>query len=641
MSVYASVRPAYKINNQQMKRVLYYLIPFVLLTVITVVEIQAQNENVPASAQSSKRSRKSREKPEQALVKKKPIPARNIKTTGNWMSSAVAFDDVNKGTSISNPIEIASAEQLAYLAKQVKEGNNYAGKHFKLMADINLNGREWTPIGTSDAFDAFDADNVNNDDHSLRFCGSFHGDGHKIEKMAITKGGDYSGLFGACGTGSHIEKLHIVDCYVRGRMIVGGMVGELVNGSVSDCSVSGNVIASNECVGGIVGINNGTIVNSQTSVTVFGNSSDTGGLAGASGDRMPGVVDHCKATGTVSGYWNVGGLIGRNNGVVSNSQASGDVIGEEWVGGLIGWTDKGMVSFCQASGNVNGFFDVGGLVGFNGYLKSTVQINNSHATGKVIGSGSGNYCIGGLAGYSGGIITDCHATGVVDGEESVGGLVGEHGGKTINSYATGDVRGSFDTGGLIGFNGFPGSQAIVENCYASGTVTGYRVNNYGIGGLIGYSGGNVSRCYSTGSTSGEDAVGGLIGEQEGTLTNCYATGTVTAKITAGGLTGWNWMKISSCFAIGFVNCNGIAGGLIGQNQDKDAVVKNSYFDWQSTKQPKGVGQNNNERSTLVKPLPTEELKNGSFPQGFEATVWEAAEGQYPKLKAIHVKPENL
>ena len=595
-----------------------------LLWMVTIGEIQAQNQNIPAPTQDTKRSRKVREKPERKLVIKKPIPAKDIKTTGNWIDFAVAFDDDNKGTSINNPIEITSAEQLAYLAKQVNGGNNYAGKHFKLIADINLSGREWTPIGQF---------GVDYDDNSYRFRGSFYGNGHKVEKMTIIKGGDYSGLFGVCGTGSYIEKLHMNDAYVRGKMMVGGLAGELINGSISGCSVSGNVAASNECVGGIVGANNGTIMNSQSSATVFGNSNDTGGLAGVCGDRMLGVVDNCRATGSVTGYWNVGGLVGRNNGVISNSQASGDVIGEEWIGGLVGWMNKGMITFCQASGNVKGFFDVGGLVGFNGYQQSTAQISNCHATGKVAGIESGNNCIGGLVGYSGGVINNCYATGAVEGEETIGGLIGDHGGKTINSHATGHVRGSSDVGGLIGLNGQTGSPAYVENCYSTGTVTGYRESNT-IGGLIGYSGSTVVRCYATGSTTGESVVGGLIGEQSGTLTNCYASGTITAKKIAGGLAGGNWGKITNCFATGLVNCNGIAGGLIGKNHDKDAVVINSYHDWKRTKHIKGIGQNNNERNSLVKPLSTEDLKNGSLPKGFDATVWEAVEGQYPTLKAL-------
>ncbi len=614
-----------------MKSVLYYLISFMLLATIGG-EIQAQNENAPVSVQDSskilKRARKDREKPERALVKKTPVPSdKKIKVTGNWSSSAVAYDESDaKGTSISNPIEISSAEQLAYLAKQVNAGKNYAGKHFRLTADINLIGREWTPIGLP---------GTNDEDNSKRFCGFFYGDGHKVEYLTIAKGSDYLGLFGVCGTGAYIEKLNLSKCYIRGKMLIGGLVGELIDGSIVECSVMGDVIGTNECVGGIVGINNGSITNSHTTVSVFGNSNDTGGLVGANGDRTMGIVDNCYAEGEVVGYWNVGGLVGRNNGVITNSKATGNVIGEEWVGGLVGWADKGMITNCQASGKVRGFFDVGGLIGFNGYMKSTAQINNCFATGAVIGYGSGNYCIGGLAGYSGGIISDCYATGTVEGEETVGGLIGEHGGKLTRSHATGNIKGSFDVGGLIGFNGFPGSQTTVENCYATGTVTGYRVFNFGIGGLAGYSGGIITSCYATGAVSGEESVGGLVGEQGGTLFSSYATGNVSAKISAGGLVGWNWAKLNGCYAIGLVNCDGYAGGLVGQNQDADAVIKSCYFDWQTTRRGKGVGKNNNERSSLVIPKATDELTTGDLPEGFDETMWIPEKGSYPKLKAFN------
>ena len=613
-----------------MKKVIYYIIPLILTMLISVGEIQAQNVNTPFTTRESKRIKKGRERPERPMVKKKAIPVKNIKVLGIWIDFAVAFD-VEKGASIDNPIEINRAEQLAYLAKQVNSGNNYSGKYIKLVADIQLGGFEWTPIGKLGEDD---------EDNSRKFCGSFNGNGYKIEKLSITKGDDYSGLFGICGTGAHIENLQIVDCHVMGKMIVGGLVGELVNGTVSECSVSGYVIASGECVGGIAGINNGAISNSRSSAEVFGNSGATGGLAGVNGDRTMGVLENCQADGIVTGYWNVGGLVGRNHSTINNCQALGEVSGEEWIGGLVGWTDKGTITACKASGNVKGFFDVGGLVGFNGYMNSTPQIGNSHATGKVTGVGIGNNSIGGLVGFSGGVIYNSYATGAVEGEESIGGLIGEHGGKTVNSHATGNVSGIFDIGGLIGNNGYPGVQSYLENCYATGKITGIKTNSFGIGGLAGYSGGTIVRCYATGLTSGGDNVGGLVGEQEGTITDCYASGIVSAKMNAGGLVGWNWSTINSSYATGWISCDNNAGGLIG-HQDKDATANDSYFDWQTTKQVKGIGDNNNLRSGLVKPLTTELFKSGNTPEGFDNKVWDIAYGQYPKLKDISVKLEDI
>ncbi len=615
-----------------MKKIIYCLIPLLLL-VITTENIQAQNENTPVSEQDSmkrvKRSKKEREKPERTLlVKKSSFPIdKKKKTVGKWSDFAVAFDETRgKGSSEANPILIEKAEHLAYLAKQVNEGKNYVNKHFQLVSNIDLNTREWTPIGL------FGEDYS---DHSKRFCGYFHGNGHMVENLTILKGGDYQGLFGACGSGAYIEKLGIVNCYIRGKMMIGGLAGEVIEGSVFDCYTTGDVAGLNECVGGLVGINNGAVTNSYSTATVYSNSNDVGGLAGVNGDRMMGIASNCYATGKVNGYCNVGGLIGRNNNIISNCNASGNVSGEEWIGGLVGWTDSGMITNSHARGNVTGYFDIGGLVGFNGYLKSTVQINNCYATGTVIGNGSGNYCIGGLVGYSGGIVTNCYASGKVDGEESVGGLIGEHGGKTSNCHARGNVIGSFDVGGLIGFNGYPGSLTIVENSYATGSVTGYEVFNFGIGGFAGYSGGTIVNCFAIGPVSGEESVGGLIGEHGGTVVNSYASGAVAAKITAGGLVGWNWAKLQTCYATGKVKCKGEAGGLIGRNNDADAVISACYYDQQNTGMKTGIGVDNNNQINSVISKTTEEF-TGKLPDGFDAEIWQIVSDSYPKLKTVEL-----
>ncbi len=614
-----------------MEKALYYFFLSVFL-VAMCGEADAQNENRPVSPADSgktvKRSRKERERPERTLFVRKPtIPVDKKRvTTGEWADRTVAFEENGKGFSENNPIVIEKAEQLAYLAKQVNAGNNCAGKHFRITADIDLAGREWTPVGRK---------GENGDDDTGRFCGYLHGGGHKVMNLTITKGAAYCGLFGVCGAGAYIENLEITNCYVRGKLIVGGLVGELTDGAVSGCRVAGSVIGTGDCVGGLAGISNGTITYCRTEATVHGAGSDVGGLIGNNGDKMSGIAENCRASGPVYGIWNVGGLIGRNNGIVSNCDASGNVTGEEWVGGLAGWADGGMISECSAGGNVKGFFDVGGLIGFNGYIQSAAIVGNCSASGEVTGSGKGNYCIGGLAGYSGGTIFDSYATGTVKGEESVGGLVGEHGGKTSRCRAEGNVAGSFDVGGLIGFNGYPGSRTIVEHSYATGSVSGFDVFNYGIGGLVGYSGGAVVGCYASGNVTGDESTGGLIGEQEGMLIDSYATGAVEGKMCAGGLVGWNQAVLQSCYATGTVKSEGRAGGLAGWNRSVNATITTCYFDTESTRQNTGIGRDENDqidRGVIAKT--TEELTGRNLPEGFDARVWQAAAGSYPKLKVF-------
>jgi hypothetical protein len=109
-----------------------------------------------------------------------------------------------------------------------------------------------------------------------------------------------------------------------------------------------------------------------------------------------------------------------------------------------------------------------------------------------------------------------------------------------NSYATGNVIEEGDdstgkSGGLLGYNEDFYGVSIVNNCYATGNVSG----TTRVGGLVGYnsSGTSVTNCYSTGSVSGTLEVGGLAGRNVGTVTNSYSTGSVSGTSYVGGLVG--------------------------------------------------------------------------------------------------------
>ena len=117
-----------------------------------------------------------------------------IPESDTWDGSVATSFAKGSGTE-SDPYLITSAEQLAFLAKEINSGKNYTGKKFSLMCDIDLNNLEWTPIG--------------NGDHS--FDGSFDGNEHTIKNLKITEGIFFdkvyphttikqyaSGLFGVC-----------------------------------------------------------------------------------------------------------------------------------------------------------------------------------------------------------------------------------------------------------------------------------------------------------------------------------------------------------------------------------------------------------------------------------------------------------
>ena len=98
-------------------------------------------------------------------------------TTNKYCSIDIYADSYAGGDgSKTNPYEIATAEQLAKLARDVNNGNTFRGKYFKLTADIDLSGGIWMPIGKY-----YNYGNVKN----RLFFGKFDGNGHVIKNMHI------------------------------------------------------------------------------------------------------------------------------------------------------------------------------------------------------------------------------------------------------------------------------------------------------------------------------------------------------------------------------------------------------------------------------------------------------------------------
>ena len=116
-------------------------------------------------------------------------------------------------------------------------------------------------------------------------------------------------------------------------------------------------------VGGLVGTNGGTIIDSSAMGDTRGSGSNIGGLVGSN----TGEINRSYATGPVSGAGHLGGLVGSNNdgATVTNTYTIGDVTGTEqssYVGGLIG-SNSGRVAESFATGEVDGDVIIGGLIG--------------------------------------------------------------------------------------------------------------------------------------------------------------------------------------------------------------------------------------------------------------------------------------
>ena len=436
-------------------------------------------------------------------------------------------------------------------------------------------GAGWFPIGDPET--------------EFRFNATFDGNGHTIANLYIRwTDANHIGFFRATGEDAVIRNLGLTALRIAGGADrVGGLVGDN-DGAIVNSYTTGRVAGGGR-VGGLVGFNSGSVSGSHSSVPVDGRS-----------DR-------------------VGGVVGSNSGSISDSYATGAVTGRgDNVGGLVGVIDNsdGSISNSYATGNVAGDGDnVGGLVGY-----SAGSISNSYATGNVAGDGDN---VGGLVGYNGDSIADSRATGNVTGESGyVGGLAGfSRGGSIGNSHATGSVTGEDNyVGGLVGRN-YDGS---ITTSYATGSVTGERTS---VGGLAGSSRGAITASYATGSVTGKFGyVGGLVGSSVGAITASYATGSVTASSSVGGLVGSNSGRIAASYATGRVTSNSDVGGLVGGGSSDS--VTDSYWDTQTTGKPLsggGVGKTTRE-------LRTPTAATGIY-ANWNAEWWDfGTSRQYPVLK---------
>jgi hypothetical protein len=193
-------------------------------------------------------------------------------------------------------------------------------------------------------------------------AGDFDGNNHKISNLSLTADFVSSvGLFGCLASGGMIAHVSLENVDIAGLDVVGGLVGQDYEGTVTDCYATGSV-AGQKNTGGLVGfVIRGTVTGSYFSGNVAGDSC-VGGLVG---DKYLGTVNNSFAAATVTGDDGVGGLVGcGTGGTVSNSYATGSVNGSSSVGRLIGGGSD-TVSKSYSMGSVTGDSDVGGLVGRN------------------------------------------------------------------------------------------------------------------------------------------------------------------------------------------------------------------------------------------------------------------------------------
>ena len=221
-----------------------------------------------------------------------------------------------------------------------------------LTADIDLTGKDWTPIGT----------NFYNS-----YTGTFDGGGHTIKGLTVTTNDQYVGLFGRLGKAGTVKNVVMdgiqITCNHR-LGYAGGVAGFSWGGTIENCSVSGSV-SGTVSVGGVVGIQwEASITGCRSSATVKG-MVQVGGVAGETNTGATMVA--CYATGNVTIEINpIDNILG---------------------GGLVGFNAGSSVLACYATGNVTstgsstGNVHIGGFLGDNYTTVTACYWKNNHEQG--------------------------------------------------------------------------------------------------------------------------------------------------------------------------------------------------------------------------------------------------------------------
>ena len=263
--------------------------------------------------------------------------------------SLAAAKDLGYTIESNGSYTVTSADGLMNVAELVNGGKTDI--NITLTADIDLTGKDWTPIGT---------------DYDNSYKGTFDGGGHTITGLTFTTNDEYAGLFGwlnRAGTVKNVvmEGIQITSNHMFG--CTGGVVGYSW-GTIENCSVSGSV-SGTVYVGGVVGVQiGGSITGCSSSATVKG-TVDVGGVAGQTNSSA--TLTACYATGNV----------------IIEMDPKKNIAG----GSLVGMNAGSSLLACYATGNVTstgsstGYVHIGGFLGDNYITLTACYWKNNHEQG--------------------------------------------------------------------------------------------------------------------------------------------------------------------------------------------------------------------------------------------------------------------
>ena len=264
--------------------------------------------------------------------------------------SLAAAKDLGYTIESNGTYTVTSADGLMNVAELVNGGKSDI--NITLDTDIDLTGKDWTPIGT---------------DYDNSYKGTFDGGGHTITGLTFTTNDEYAGLFGWLNRAGTVKNVVMEGVQITSNQIYGGSIGGVVGyswGTIENCSVSGSV-SGTVYVGGVVGAQiGGSITGCSSSATVKG-TVDVGGVAGQTNSSA--TLTACYATGNV----------------IIEMAPTKNIAG----GSLVGMNAGSSLLACYATGNVTstgsstGKVHIGGFLGNNYTTVTACYWKNNHEQG--------------------------------------------------------------------------------------------------------------------------------------------------------------------------------------------------------------------------------------------------------------------
>jgi len=533
----------------------------------------------------------------------------NYPTLSNTLAPATNVSPIGDGTE-ANPYLIQTKSQLEYLSTLAGYGKHFRGEYIKLNADITLNNTtlnggwqnwnangtgltQWTPIGT--------------------FQGTFDGNGHIVSGVYINNNSDSQGLFGYVG-GGVIKNLGVVASYIKGGKYVGGLVGGIMNGTITNSYATGNV-SGTESVGDLVGVNYSSVIRNSYAIGNNGNGS----------------------------YYNYIGTVTSITAVEMQSEDFAETLQMgAFVLSINGWEHSpggyptlintlATDIFITGTGAENNPYIINTKLQLK-YFSALVNTGKNY-NGEYIKLGA-DIALNSTTANSGWQNWNTNGTGLNQwmpiGTSSSSSFRGtfDGDGHTISGVYI-NKTGTAATDNYQGLFGYIGSGGAIKNL---GVTASYVKGNNYIGVLAGYvTGGAITNSYATGNANGSTYIGVLAGYVTGTgsaITNSYAIGNVTGTNYIGGLVGQNntGSTINNIYVAGNVSATGTnVGGLAGAN---NGTINNSYYNSQTSERT----------DTRGTPKTTAEMQSEDFWETLQivavtllANGWVYSPGGYPTL----------